>query len=69
MKLFKKIVLTAGLVGLTAQNAMAERIVGADFNILNADATADIGAVSGAVMALLAVIFVAKSIIGFVRGR
>ncbi len=66
---FKKASLVVGAMFLSSQVAMADRVIPADFTLLNADVTADIGAVAGALIALLGVILVAKLVIGFVKGR
>ena len=68
-KNFRRLLGGFALVVGVSQFALADRVIPADFTLLNADVTADIGAVAGALIALLGVILVTKLVIGFVKGR
>ncbi|KIM02892.1 MAG: hypothetical protein KU29_13550 [Sulfurovum sp. FS06-10] len=63
-----KSVLKIGLMvaGLSIAG-FSDGVVPPGFELLTTDAQSDITAVAGAVMALLAVIFVARAVISFVR--
>jgi len=64
--MFSRIKVVAGLMAITAISASAS-VVPAGFDLLSGDTVTDIASVTGAVMALLGTVLVAKTVIGFIR--